>query len=104
MNSETPANGNQPVLTAPLSETETAPLSSPAPSPDLSAEIGKQLERQPGDRVRVVRVWGDHYRCNWIAPKNRLDVLETFVVRQSQFLHATRSPDGSLRIRVVGGA
>ena len=72
-------------------------------SPDLSSEITLTIARLPGDRVRTIRVWGDHYRCNWIAPKNRLEVLETLFVRQSQFLHVTKAADGSLLIRKVGG-
>ncbi len=32
---------------------------------DLSSEIERAVERQPSDRVRCVRVFGDAYRCNW---------------------------------------
>ena len=95
MNSETPTLNEGAVETKPAD-------SASKPSRDLSTEIAQKVDRHPGDRVRVVRVYGDNYRCNWIAPKNRLDVLETFVVRQSQFLNVIQSPDGSLRMRVVG--
>ena len=93
MSNKTLPSVEEPVITAPPAKS----------SPDLSSEIVLNIARQPGDRVRAVRVWGDHYRCNWIAPKNRLDFLETFFVRQSQFLHVTKGPDGSLLIRKVGG-
>jgi hypothetical protein len=77
---------------------------SPATAPkavDLSAEIALTVAKQPGDRVRVSRVWGDHYRCNWLAPRNRLDnsLLESFHIRHSRFLKVTRTEDGKLTIQ-----
>ena len=94
-------NSNTHLLSEPT--VETKPSESAGPSADLSLEIAQKVDRHPGDRVRVMRVWGDHYRCNWIAPKNRLDVLETFIVRKSEFLHVTKSADGSLNISTIRG-
>jgi len=86
-------------LPIPAEETNT-----PAPEPkplDLSAEIALAVNKQPGDRVRVSRVWGDHYRCNWVAPRNRIDnaLLESFHIRHSRFLKVTRTEGGKLNIQ-----
>lgn len=32
---------------------------------DLSKAINAAIEREPGEQVRSVRVFGDLYRCNW---------------------------------------
>ena len=32
---------------------------------DLSEAIEGSIDKQPGEEVRSVRVYGDHYRCNW---------------------------------------
>jgi len=82
-------------------------IEEPAPSKpvDLSAEIAAAVSKQPGDRVRVSRVWGDHYRCNWVAPRNdprnRLDnaVLDSYHIRHSRFLKVTRAQGGKLNIQ-----
>jgi hypothetical protein len=83
--------------------TQAEPLeavATPAKPVDLSAEIAQAVAKQPGDRVRVARVWGDHYRCNWLAPTPRVDggMLETFRIRHSRFLKVTRGQDGALII------
>ncbi len=77
----------------------TAPT--PAKPVDLSAEIALAVAKQPGDRVRVARVWGDHYRCNWLAPTSRLEgsMLESFHIRHSRFLKVTRAEGGKLTIQ-----
>jgi hypothetical protein len=36
-----------------------------SPGDDLSKSIDASIEREPGERVRSVRVFGDLYRCNW---------------------------------------
>ena len=70
---------------------------------DLSAEVAAALERRPGDTIRCTRVGPETYRCNWWAPEaaERLDartfaglVVTTERVRQSRFLHVTRSGSG----------
>ena len=32
---------------------------------DLSKEIEKSMDRRPDDRIKVVRLFDDYYRCNW---------------------------------------
>ena len=65
---------------------------------DLSADIAQAIGREPLDRVKVVRVFGDYYRCNWWAPffgeprgSAAFDwgVSATHRVRKSRFLNAT---------------
>jgi hypothetical protein len=41
-----------------------SPLATPGGA-DLSKTIDASIERQPGEQVRSVRVFGDLYRCNW---------------------------------------
>jgi hypothetical protein len=86
-------------------EETTAPATAPKPA-DLSAEIAMTVAKQPGDRVRVSKVWGDHYRCNWVAPTARLagdrsegTMLESFHIRHSRFLKVTRAEGGKLNIQ-----
>ena len=86
-------------------EPTNTPATAPTPA-DLSAEIALAVAKQPGDRVRVARVWGDHYRCNWVAPKNRLEgsMLESFHIRHSRFLKVTRAEGGKLNIQDMTAA
>src|SRR4051794_2875515 len=69
---------------------------------DLSGEIERAVAREPLDRVRCVRVYDDHYRCNWWAPggdDKRGDrgstaewvTVATQRVRKSQFITARLS-------------
>jgi hypothetical protein len=88
-------------------QAQSVPSLASAPKPqDLSAEIALAVSKQPGDRVRVARVWGDHYRCNWVAPRNRLEssMLESFHIRHSRFLKVTRAEDGKLDIQDMTAA
>jgi len=79
---------------------KTEPEPKSAPAPDLSAEIAQSLAREKGERVRVRRVYGDHYRCNWLTPDDRAGnrggtmALETFRIRDSKFLRVRRTADG----------
>ena len=74
----------------------TLRAASPAATEDLSAAIEGSIDRQPGEEVRSVRVYGDHYRCNWWAR----DVtpgpvyLNVGRITRSKFLRVTRSGDG----------
>ncbi len=86
---------------------ESAPAVEKDANVDLSPEIARTIAKQPGDKVRVTRVWGNHYRANWIAPKPNPEAattrikmagVETFHVRQSRFLKATRSANGSIEV------
>jgi hypothetical protein len=85
-------------------EEQTIPKPSEAAKPangDLSAEIAQAVSKQPGDRVRVARVWGDHYRCNWVSPAStKLEgaLLASFRIRQSRFLKVIRDQGGQLVI------
>jgi hypothetical protein len=87
---------------------KTRPAPKPAPQPDLSAEIAQSLAREKGERVRVRRVYGDHYRCNWLTPDYRSGnrggsmALETFRIRDSKFLRVRRTADG-LQVEDVTG-
>ena len=70
------------------------------PGVDLSAEIALFLAREKGERVKVRRVFGDNYRCNWLAPDYRAGnrggsmALETFRIRDSKFLRVRKTPQG----------
>lgn len=88
-----------------MSESIADPAAPPpvvASGGDLSREIERSVSREPSDRVRCVRVCGDHYRCNWWAPATasndpRAPMAEWAVtalhrVRKSRFLRATNAP------------
>ena len=72
----------------------------PAASPDLSAEIAVSMEREKGERVKCRRIFGDNYRCNWLAIDDRATsrgaslAVDTYRIRASKFL----------RVRKVGEA
>jgi hypothetical protein len=63
-------------------------------TPDLSSEIMRTVEKQPGDKVRCKRVSATTYRCNWLCVEDDaggdLRVLETWRIRDSKFLRATK--------------
>ncbi len=68
----------------------------PAQSPDLSNEIIRAVERQPGDRVRCRRVTDSTYRVNWMAldkpdGDRGLGSMETYRIRASRFLRVTKN-------------
>jgi len=74
-----------------------------AVSGDLSREIESTVEREPGDRVRVTRIYGPNYRCNWWSPGNKAQydnpgmyglLLTTHTVRMSRFLNVRKVGDG----------
>ena len=87
-------------------KTRPEPSSKAAPGVDLSAEIAQIVAREKGERVKVRRVYGDNYRCNWLAPDDRSGnrggtmVLETFRIRDSKFLRV-RKTDAGLEIEDV---
>lgn len=65
---------------------------------DLSREVERAVPREPQDRVRCVRVFGDRYRCNWWAPSGaegfprgmpEWAITASCRVRKSRFLRAT---------------
>ena len=63
-------------------------------TPDLSSEIVRTVDKQPGDKVRCKRVSATTYRCNWLCVEDDaggdLRVLETWRIRDSKFLRATK--------------
>lgn len=75
---------------------QTAAPRKSAPA-DLSREIEGAVPREPRDRVRCVRVFGDRYRCNWWAPDTdeatggmaAWALTAIHRVRRSRFLRAT---------------
>ena len=85
---------------------KTRPEPKPGLGADLSAEIAQFVAREKGERVKVRRVYGDHYRCNWLAPDYRTGnrggsmALETFRIRDSKFLRV-RKTDSGLQVEDV---
>jgi hypothetical protein len=64
-------------------------------SEDLSGAIAQSMEKEPGEEVRSVRVFGDCYRCNWWAPDKTAHAW--FVgggrIRKSRFVRVTKVAD-----------
>ena len=60
---------------------------------DLSQAIDQMMERQPDEQVKSVRVFGDHYRCNWwvLEKTTHWMSFSTGVIRKSRFLRATQT-------------
>jgi hypothetical protein len=69
---------------------------------DLSKEIEQSMERQPDERIKVVRVFDNNYRCNWwVQDKTPHPFwLATGTIRKSRFFNATKA-SGSLVIKDV---
>jgi len=77
------------------------------PGADLSTQIERAVQRDPLDKVKCVRVFGDNYRCNWWAePDGAISgrhvsawgALATLRIRKSRFLNVT-IVDGGLVIK-----
>jgi hypothetical protein len=68
--------------------------SAPA-SEDLSEAIEQSMEKEPGEEVRSVRVFGNCYRCNWWAPDKASHAWFEAggTIRKSRFLRATKVAD-----------
>jgi hypothetical protein len=81
-----------------------AAVSVPPAAEDLSNEIEQSMERQPDERVKAVRVFGDYYRCNWWVQdrKPQLVWLPTATIRKSRFLRAEKTTDGLLVEDITG--
>jgi hypothetical protein len=78
---------------------KTRPEPKALPNADLSVEIARTVAKEKGERVKVRRVYGDKYRCNWLAPDDRVTrggtlALETFRIRDSKFLRVTKTESG----------
>ena len=83
-------------------ETQFArPSRAPAREPDLSDELSRSVEKQPGDQVRCTHVGNGNYRCNWWAPQGAAGgydnssraclLVTTHRVRKSRLLRVTKS-------------
>jgi hypothetical protein len=69
---------------------------------DLSAEIARNVEKEPGDRIVCRRVFKSTYRCNWLAPDRTVAAsgsrfIDSYRIRDSKFLRVTRE-NGQLKI------
>ena len=70
----------------------------PPAEADLSKRVERAVSKDPLDRVKCVRVYGDFYRCNWwnqtgdgVAPRHVSAWGEVAMqrVRKSRFLKVT---------------
>ena len=65
-------------------------------TPDLSADIAVTVERLKGEKVKCRRIFGDNYRCNWLAVDERVGergrsmALDTYRIRASKFLRVKK--------------
>lgn len=62
---------------------------------DLSKEIEQSIEREKGEQIRTVRVFGDCYRCNWWVHDKMPNQLwlTTGKITKSRLLRATKKND-----------
>ena len=65
---------------------------------DLSKEMEQSMERQSDERIKVVWVFDDFYRCNWwVEDKTPHPFwLATGKIRRSAFVRGTMTKDGLL--------
>ncbi|MEX0776306.1 MAG: hypothetical protein WD042_11430 [Phycisphaeraceae bacterium] len=84
------------------SPTLSKPVPSPTPAPaNLSKAIEQEVERQPGEVVRCVRVFDDRYRCNWWVGKEAWN--STGKIIGSKFLRANMDGDKLVIQDLSGG-
>ena len=79
-----------------LIDAPTKELTPIHPTPDLSAEIARTVQKQPGDRIKCRRVAANTYRCNWFAPEHAAEdqglcFLDTYRIRDSRFLRVQKT-------------
>lgn len=74
---------------------EKVVVSSPASTEDLSKEIEQSIEREKGEQIRTVRVFGNCYRCNWWVHDKMPNQLwlTTGKIIKSKLLRVTKSND-----------
>jgi hypothetical protein len=67
---------------------------------DLSKEIEQSMERQADERIRVVRVFDNFYRCNWWVRDKTPHAfwLPAETIRKSRFVQVDKKDD-RLRIK-----
>ena len=88
-------------MAEPVQMEKQATTPRPTTEGDLSKEIALSLERKPDERVRVVRLFGDCYRCNWWVQDSGPHPfwLATGTIRKSRFIRANMAGD---RLRIDG--
>ena len=68
-------------------------------SEDLSEEIQRSVDKEPGEFVRCRKVGANNYRCNWWGPEDTAAydnpmmgglLVTTHRVRRSRFLSVTK--------------
>jgi hypothetical protein len=72
------------------------PVQSQPAAENLCQIIEHLVEKQPGEEVKSVRVFGNNYRCNWWVRDlacSGMFQLATGRIRRSRFLRATRTDD-----------
>lgn len=76
-------------------KTDQATVEAVKTSEDLSDAIEAWVEKKPGEEVRSVRVYGDHYRCNWWVIDKTVGpiYLNGGRIIRSKFLRATKDGD-----------
>ncbi len=72
-------------------------------SEDLSKAIEQSVPRHSGEQVKCVRVFDEHYRCNWWVSDKTAHApwLSMGKIRKSSLLRVTKAAD-ELLIKVVG--
>lgn len=73
---------------------------------DLSGAIAQTLTKLADEELRIVRVFGDRYRCNWWVRSTSPNTTLTFscgTIRRSSFVRATRE-SGELVIEELRAA
>ncbi|CAN5456423.1 hypothetical protein BH09PLA1_BH09PLA1_14750 [soil metagenome] len=85
-----------------MSKAEKAPVEQAATNEDLSRAIDGSVEKEPGEEIRSVHVYGDHYRCNfWVKDHTPGPVyLKGGRISRSKFIRATMR-DGNLVVEDV---
>jgi len=75
--------------------TENATKNSVPPSEDLSKAIEQMMDRKPDEEIRIIRVFGDRYRCNWWVREKQAHAWFTTsgTIRRSKFLRVTHAGD-----------
>jgi hypothetical protein len=60
---------------------------------DLSQAIEGEVQKEAGEEVRTVRVYGDRYRCNFWVREKSLDAMHLNLGRisRSKFFRVTRT-------------
>jgi hypothetical protein len=94
-----PRGTKDPMTNVPSFET---PPRRPTAEQDLSDEIIRHVEKQPGDHVRCTPIGNGNYRCNWWAAQATRDydnpsmgglLVTTHRVRKSRLLRAAKDGD-----------